>query len=107
MKGRHGHPLHVRHQRRPFHTENPATAKLFLTLGGRRCRRLYSLASVQLRAAMAFEHADRLPGLGVHHLADDDWLSAAFTCRLLPGLGAWICIATHTVHYSLRSSELS
>jgi hypothetical protein len=37
------------HQVRPFHTENPATAKMFLTLGGRRCWRPYSLASVQLR----------------------------------------------------------
>jgi hypothetical protein len=39
-------------------------------------------------AALAFEHADRLPGLGVHHLADDDWLTAAFTCSLFPQLGA-------------------
>ena len=40
------------------------------------------------RAAQAFEHPDRLSGVGVHHLADDHWPSAAFTSRLFSCLGA-------------------
>jgi hypothetical protein len=58
-------------------------------------------------AALAFEHADGLPGFRVHYLADDQWLSAALAWRLSQRLGGGKFIAAKKVHHSLLPSELS